>query len=64
MADGLGSFPAGATTTISVPAIEYPSGYQVSVTGGDVVSAPNASELAIASNPGATTITVVVRAAG
>jgi endoglycosylceramidase len=64
MADGLGSFPAGATTTISVPAIEYPNGYQVSVTGGDVVSAPNAPELVIASDPGAGTITVDVRAAG
>ncbi|MGH3561324.1 MAG: cellulase family glycosylhydrolase, partial [Mycobacterium sp.] len=27
-ADGLGDFPAGAQTTISVPTIEYPNGYQ------------------------------------
>ena len=31
-ADGLGSFPAGSQTTISVPSVEFPDGYQVSVT--------------------------------
>jgi endoglycosylceramidase len=60
MADGQGSFPTGAQTDISVPAIEYPDGYQVSVTGGEVVSAPNASELVIASDNGATTVNVTV----
>jgi endoglycosylceramidase len=39
-ADGLGSFLAGSQTTISVPSVEFPDGYQVSVTGGEVVSAP------------------------
>ncbi len=62
MADGSGEFPAGATTTISVPAIEYPNGYQVDVTGGQVVSAPNAPELVIASDGGANTVTVTVTA--
>ena len=48
-ADGLGSFPTGSQTTISV-----------SITGGQVVSAPDAPELVIASNAGASTVTVVV----
>jgi len=63
-ADGLGSFPAGSQTTIAVPTVEFPDGYQVSVTGGDVVSAPNAAELVIASNAGASAVTVTVSPAG
>jgi endoglycosylceramidase len=63
-ADGLGSFPAGSQTTISVPSVEFPDGYQVSVTGGEVVSTPNASDLVIASNAGASTVTVTVSSAG
>lgn len=59
MVSGSGSFGAGSTTTISVPAIAYPNGYQVTVTGGHVVSAPNAPVLVIASDPGATTVNVV-----
>ena len=62
--DGLGSFPAGSHTTISVPSVEFPHGYQVSVTGGEVVSAPNATELVIASNPGAGAVSVTVSSAG
>lgn len=59
-ADGLGSFPAGSHTTISVPSVEFPNGYTVSVTGGEVVSAPNAAELIIASNSGASAVSVTV----
>jgi endoglycosylceramidase len=59
-ADGSGSFPAGAQTDISVPAIVFPNGYQVSVTGGQVVSAPNAPVLVVTSNDGASTVNVVV----
>ncbi len=59
-ADGLGSFPAGSQTTISVPTVEFPNGYDVSVTGGQVVSAPDAPELVIASDNGASTVTVTV----
>jgi endoglycosylceramidase len=47
-----------------VPSVEFPDGYQVSVTGGEVVSTPNASELVIASNAGASTVTVTVSPAG
>jgi endoglycosylceramidase len=61
-ADGLGSFSAGSQTTIAVPAVEFPNGYEVSVTGGHVVSAPDAPELVIASNAGASTVSVVVTA--
>ena len=61
-ADGLGSFPGGSQTTISVPAVEFPNGYEVSVTGGTVVSAPDAPELVIASDNGASTVSVVVTA--
>ncbi len=59
-ADGTGSFGAASQTVISVPAGQYPDGYQVSVTGGEVISAHNASELVIASHSGATTIQVTV----
>jgi endoglycosylceramidase len=62
--DGGGSFGAGAQTDISVPAIEYPNGYQVDVTGGHVVSAAGAPVLVIASNDGATSVNVTVNAAG
>jgi endoglycosylceramidase len=61
-ADGLGSFPGGSQTTISVPAVEFPNGYEVSVTGGQVVSAPDAPELVIASDNGASTVSVIVTA--
>jgi endoglycosylceramidase len=60
--DGLGSFPGGSETTISVPTVEFPHGYEVSVTGGHVVSAADAPELVIASDNGASTVTVVVTA--
>ncbi len=64
MADGQGHFGAGAQTTVSVPPGAYPNGYQVSVTGGHVVSAPGAPVLVIASDGSATTVTVVVSATG
>ncbi|KLO28842.1 endoglycoceramidase, partial [Mycolicibacter heraklionensis] len=61
-ADGVGSFAAGAETNISVPPVQYPNGYQVVVTGGHVISAPNAPVLVIASDAGATTVNVTVTA--
>jgi endoglycosylceramidase len=59
----VGRFPAGAQTVISTPVVEYPSGYTVTVTGGVVVSAPNAATLVVASAAGATTVTVTVHPA-
>ena len=60
MAGGEGSFAAGTQTEISVPALQYPDGYQVTVTGGHVISAPNAPALIIASDSGAHTVNVIV----
>jgi endoglycosylceramidase len=60
MANGSGSFGAGSPTTISVPSVEFPNGYDVSVTGGHVVSGPDAAQLVIASDPGASTVSVTV----
>ncbi|MEB3069818.1 cellulase family glycosylhydrolase [[Mycobacterium] vasticus] len=63
MAGGAGHFGAGTQTEISVPKIIYPDGYQVSVTGGHVVSASGAPVLIIASD-GTGTVDVTVRPAG
>jgi endoglycosylceramidase len=60
-ASGAGRFPAGSHTVISTPSVEFPAGYTVTVSGGSVVSAPNAPTLVIASAPGATSVTVTVR---
>jgi endoglycosylceramidase len=62
MVDGSVDFAAGAQTTISTPVVEFPDGYQVTVDGGHVVSAANAPELVIASDAGATTVSVTVTA--
>ncbi|UVO14739.1 cellulase family glycosylhydrolase [Mycobacterium sp. SVM_VP21] len=64
MVDGQGHFAAGAQTVISVPPINYPNGYEVVVTGGHVVSAPDAPVLIIASDNGATTVDVTVSRTG
>lgn len=58
--DGSGTFADGALTTISVPTVEFPNGYLVTVAGGHVVSAANAARLVIASDSGATAVSVVV----
>jgi endoglycosylceramidase len=60
--DGLGSFPTGSHTIISIPSVEFPHGYTVSVIGGEVASLPNAAELLITST-GASTVSVTVSAA-
>lgn len=62
-ADGSGNFAAGSLSTMSVPAIAYPNGYAVTVTGGHVVSAPNAPTLVIASDTDTGVVQVVVSAA-
>ena len=58
-ADGSGTFPAGSQTSVAVPAVQYPSGYAVTVSGASVVSA--GSVLDISSCPGATSVTVTVK---
>jgi endoglycosylceramidase len=62
-ADGSGRFAAGAQTAISVPAVQFANGYQATVTGGHVVSAPNAPILMVVSDDGAETVNVTVTAA-
>jgi endoglycosylceramidase len=58
--DRQGRFSPGAQTNISVPAIEYPNGYQVTVKGGQAVSAPGATVLTVVADAGADTVEVVV----
>src|SRR5690625_2090515 len=60
MAGGTGDFAAGEQTTIAVPSLAYPDGYQVHVTGGHMVSDSGAAVLVVASDPGADVVTVVV----
>lgn len=62
-ATGLGSFGAGAQTQVAVPAIQYPAGYHVTVSGADVTSGANAPRLLLAARPGALLVTVTVTAA-
>jgi endoglycosylceramidase len=57
-ADGTSTFPAGAHTIVAVPAIQYPNGYRVVVSGARVVSA--AGILDLASCPGAVGVSVTV----
>ncbi len=59
-ADGSGNFAPGSQTMISVPAIAYPNGYSVTVTGGQVASAANAPVLVVTSDSGAGMVRVVV----
>jgi endoglycosylceramidase len=59
-ADGSGNFAAGTQSSISVPAVAYPNGYTVTVTGGHVVSAADAPTLVIASDTDTGVVQVVV----
>jgi endoglycosylceramidase len=60
-ATGLGRFRAGAQSEISVPAVQFPNGYQVTVSGATVVSAPDAATLVLSELPGVTTVRLTVR---
>lgn len=60
--DGSGTFADGSQTVISVPQVEFPNGYTVSVTGGQVTSGTNAASLVVVSDGSADTIKVVVTA--
>lgn len=53
---------ATAPTEISMPALQYPDGYRVTVQGGRVTSAANAMVLEVANTSGATQVTVQVSA--
>jgi endoglycosylceramidase len=54
---GGGRFATGAESDIAVPKVQFPAGYHVQVSGGRVLSAPNAPVLRVA----ATRSTVTVR---
>ena len=58
--DGGGFFGAGSQTTISLPSIEFPSGYHVSINGGRVDAGSTATELIIDSTGGPGLISVTV----
>jgi endoglycosylceramidase len=58
-ADGNGAFPSGSQTSVAVPAVQYPSGYQVTAAGARVVSAGGV--LTLSSCPGATSVSVTVK---
>jgi len=60
-ATGGGSFGAGAVTEIAAPAIAYPQGYTATVTGGTVVSAPDAPVLLVAQDAGASEVSVAAK---
>jgi endoglycosylceramidase len=53
-------FHKGARTEISVPALHFPDGYEVAVSGATVVSDPGARLLVLAQNRGAQTVSVHV----
>lgn len=55
-----GAASPGAQTLVSVPPIEYPNGYHVTVQRGQVVSAPNAPMLTVVADAGADTVDVAV----
>jgi endoglycosylceramidase len=59
-ADGAGRFPTGSETDIAVPAIQFPAGYRVHVTGARVVSAAGAALLRLRSSTRATSVNVTV----
>jgi endoglycosylceramidase len=63
-ADGSGNFPAGSQTEIFVPPVHYPNGYAVDVHGAQVISAPGAHVLTVASCPGVDQVTVRVAPTG
>ncbi len=57
-------FPDDAVTLLDVNARAYPGGYDVTVEGGQVTSAPNAPHLTVVADPGADRVLVTVGRAG
>lgn len=56
-----GRFGGGSVTTLAMPPAAYPHGYQARVTGGRIVSAPDAPTLLVEQAPGADRVRVVVQ---
>jgi endoglycosylceramidase len=63
-ASGRGRFPAGSETDVFIPALHYPRGYAVRVTGAVGVSKPRSATLRLRSCPGRTNVSVRVSAGG
>lgn len=61
---GGGSFAPDTVTSFQIPERSYPRGYQVAVSGGHVVSAPNAQHLLVVANAGSTCISVATAPVG
>ncbi len=59
-ADGNGRFAPGSQTAVSVPALQYPDGYVARVTGGRVVSRPNAPVLRVRAHHDADNVAVTI----
>ncbi|MDH4458824.1 MAG: cellulase family glycosylhydrolase [Nevskia sp.] len=55
--------PRNAVTLVHVPAVHYPQGYAVRVSGGRVISAGNARQLQIVADAAASEVTVSVQPA-
>jgi endoglycosylceramidase len=55
---GKTAYRTDTDTIIKVPATVYPKGYTATVTGGRVTSKPNATELTVTNNSGATRVSV------
>jgi endoglycosylceramidase len=55
-----GRLRRGIDTEVFVPRVNYKDGYEVSVTGADVVSQPGARVLRLEREPGAGTVAVTV----
>jgi endoglycosylceramidase len=53
-------FGTGACTAVEIPAVQYPTGYQVQVVGGQVLSKPDAGVLSVGASSGAATVSVTV----
>jgi endoglycosylceramidase len=49
-----------APTSVVVPPAQYPDGYEVTVTGGTVTSAPNAGRLTVVADPDADLVEVTI----
>jgi len=55
-----GTFADGAVTQIEVPPLHYPTGYDVAINGGTVVSAPDADPLLVRATTGADRVALTV----
>ncbi len=56
-----GRFGSGAETRIAVPPLVYVGGYRTTVSGGEIVSAPDARVLVVRQKAGALTVRVTVQ---